>query len=212
MDALINGVSLANDIGINVTDFAVSGPSPQVVTTSIPGRDGVLDYSKALTGFVMQNNRTLTVSAYVKETYAEYLERHSKILNSIGTDIVKIVNDADSGFYWQGRPSVEYNNIDAVHSEITITCDVHPYKRKIHETVVSRDLTGAEAQIICKNLAEPVVPTFETSASMKIIFGKKSFNIQSGQHILDLVFGPGDNVLKVTGTGNIKIKYREGSL
>ena len=212
MNVIMNGVDLTEDIGIIVTDVTVSAPEPKTITTEIPGRDGVLDQSKAVSGRINYANRTLTILGYVKETYSQYLERCSKMLNLIGGDIVEIENAAEPDFVWSGRAAIEYENVDAIHSEITIECDVFPYKRKKADTVVQKTLTGAATDIVCKNLAEPVVPTIETSAAMNIKFRDKTFDVQSGSHVLDIVFERGDNVLNVTGTGDVKITYREGSL
>lgn len=52
----------------------------------------------------------------------------------------------------------------------------------------------------------------ETSKAMQISFENKIFNVQTGTHILDILFIAGENTLTVTGNGNIKITYREGSL
>ena len=212
MNVIMNGVDLTEDIGIIVTDVTVSAPEPKTITTEIPGRDGVLDQSKAVSGRINYANRVLTILGYVKETYSQYLERCSKMLNLIGGDIVEIENAAEPDFVWSGRAAIEYENVDAIHSEITIECDVFPYKRKKADTVVQKTLTGAATGIVCKNLAEPVVPTIETSAAMNIKFKDKTFDVQSGSHVLDIAFERGDNVLNVTGTGDVKITYREGSL
>lgn len=211
MNAIINDVDLA-DMGITVTDITVSVPEPKTTTTDIPGRDGVLDQSKAVSGRINYSNRVLTISGYVKETYSLYLQRYSNLLNLIGSDIVEIINKSEPDFIWQGRAAINYENTDALHSEISIECDVFPYKRKKTDTVVQKTLTGEATDIVCGNLAEPVVPTVETTAATQIRFKGKVFDVQAGSRKLDIVFERGDNVLNVTGTGEIKITYREGSL
>lgn len=211
MDVIINNMNISEDFGINITDVRVSPAVPLTVITKIPGRNGIIDQSKALSGYVHYDNRTLTITGYVKETYAEYLKRYSALVNAIDGDIVKIINREEENFQWEGRPATTYEHVDSIHSEVTIECDVFPYKRKTEDTIVTKTINGKE-EIICTNMAEVTVPTITLTAPMKVIFGEKTFSLNAGTHIVDIAFKAGNNKLIAEGDGEILIRYREGCL
>lgn len=211
MNAIINGINIKEKFGITVTDISVSPAVPVTVVTSVPGRNGVIDQSKAVSGFIDFENRVLTIKGYICESYAEYLARYSAVINAIDGDIVEIINDADEDFAWKGRPATTYEHTDAVHSEISIECEVFPYKRKVQETVVSREIEGV-VSIECANLSEPVIPEITLSAPMTIKFGGSTFALDAGTHKVDMVFVAGNNILKAEGSGSLTVRYREGCL
>ena len=211
MNVIINGLDLS-DKGITVADVYVSEASPKLIQTDIPGRDGLLDQSKAVSGFINYQNRQMTIVGYAQESYEDYLKRYSWLLNEINGQTAEIINTSDADFIWKGLPTVTYTKVNSIYSEITINCEVHPYKLKKQDTIVEKTVSEDNTAVICANLARPVVPMIETSKAMQISFENKIFNVQAGTHILDILFIAGENTLTVTGNGNIKITYREGSL
>ena len=71
MNVIINGLDLS-DKGITVADVYVSEASPKLIQTDIPGRDGLLDQSKAVSGFINYQNRQMTIVGYAQESYEDY--------------------------------------------------------------------------------------------------------------------------------------------
>ena len=172
-----------------------------------------MDYSQALTGYVVYENRDITMEFELEtESNDEYIEKISKVMNLLHGQRMMVIEDIEPDYQWDCRLNVEDDRKSRRHSVVTITGTAYPYKRKTADTVVEETVTGVTTEITCDNLAEPVIPTIETSASMQIKFKNKTFNVQEGTHILDILFMAGENVLTVTGPGTIKIIYREGSL
>ena len=193
--------------------FTLSPPTVVTKYVNIPGRNGSLDYSQALTGYVVYENRDITMEFELEtESNDEYIEKISKVMNLLHGQRMMVIEDIEPDYQWDCRLNVEDDRKSRRHSVVTITGTAYPYKRKTADTVVEETVTGVTTEITCDNLAEPVIPTIETSASMQIKFGSKIFNVQEGTHTLDILFMAGENVLTVTGPGTIKITYREGSL
>lgn len=205
----------SDTLGLNwLGVFTVSPPVVATKYVDIPGRNGSLDYSQALTGHVTYEDRDVTMEFLLKtESGDEYTEKSSGIMNILHGQRMLVVADVDPDFQWDCRLEVSDDRKSRQKGVITVTGTAYPYKRKTADTVVEQTVTDTATEITCNNLAEPVVPTIETSASMRIQFGGKTHNVQKGTHTIpDIVFLAGENVLTVTGPGTIKITYREGSL
>lgn len=200
-------------LGLKLISINFGAPEPALVKTEIPGKNGVLDQSEAVAGYITYKEREpellFTLMANNEEEYASKI---GAVRNALHGKKRKVILSSDPNFYYEMRCMVEETPENSIFSEITITGTAYPYKRKTADTVVEETVTGVATEITCDNLAEPVIPTIETSASMQIKFKNKTFNVQEGTHTLDILFMAGENVLTVTGTGTIKITYREGSL
>lgn len=195
-------------------DFVLSPPKAVTKYVDIPGRNGSLDYSQALTGYVVYEDREIELE-FETETTSEgdYMDKTAEVVNLLHGQRKTVVLDSDPEFMWDCRLEVDSERKNRRYSVVTVTGTAYPYKRKTTDTVVEQTVADTATKITCNNLAEPVVPTIETSASMQIKFGNKTFNAQKGTHTIpDIVFLAGENVLTVTGPGTIKITYREGSL
>lgn len=193
--------------------FVLSSPVTVTKYVEIPGRNGSLDYSQAVTGYVTYKDRDVKLKFELEtESEEEYIEKISEIENLLHGKRKTVILDTDPNYQWDCRLKVDNERKNRRYSVVTVTGTAYPYKRKTTDTVVEQTVTDTATEITCSNIAEPVIPTIETSASMQIQFGGKTFNVQEGTHTLDILFMAGENVLTVTGPGTIKITYREGSL
>lgn len=200
-------------LGIKLVSVNMGVPEPMTVTTEIPGKNGVLDQSEAVAGFITYREREFELLyTLMADNEEDYNVKLDNIRNKLHGQKRKIILSSSPDFYYEGRIFAEEEPQSSFFSEITLTGTAYPYKRKMNETVIQKTLTGKKENITCPNLAEPVVPLIETAAAVKITFGGKTISVNKGKSYLDTVFTAGNNVLTVTGTGNIKIMYREGSL
>lgn len=55
-------------------------------------------------------------------------------------------------------------------------------------------------------------PTLQSSGNATIEFENKRYVVRAGQHRLGIVFKPGTNLLKVSGTGTLTVSYVVGVL
>lgn len=200
-------------LGIRLISVNMGSPEPYLIKTEIPGKSGALDQSEAISGFTAYAEREVEIIySLMAESEQDYQEKVANIRNALHGKKRKMVLPSDPEFYYDARLLVEEAPENSLFSEITISGTAYPYKRKLNDTLVQKTLSGTATAITCNNLSEPVVPTIEVSAAMKIVFGGKTFEMKAGKHILDIVFAAGKNVLTITGTGTVKITYKEGSL
>lgn len=196
-----------------VTDVNIESPETDVRKIYVPGHNGELDFTEALIGEPVFKNRTITIKMTVVDSDKNlFRQKMTELKNYLHGRQHNIIFSDDSDFYYSGRCSLEEQRINRARGDITITIDAYPYKLKNQITEVSADVSGS-ATFTCNNLRRSVVPEITASAAMSLVFGTKTFAISSGTSILpELRFVEGDNVVTVTGAGNITFKYQEGSL
>ena len=185
----------------------------------VPGRDGDLDLSTALSdGMPKYNNRTLT--ATFESSEGSRLEREDRInvmINWLDGWEMNITLPDDELHYITGRVHVakEYN--DNAHCAVTVTAVCSPWRYNINET--ARTLTAAAnatTTTLSNNGRRTVVPLIEITgeeASVNLVFGGASWVLGAGTYQLpDLILHQGGAELTYSGTGTVIITYREAVL
>lgn len=201
-----------NDFGLILSQKTIGTPSPKTEVIDIPGGDGVLDLTDFF-GDVKYENRILTFEFSTIVPQADFMNLFSRVQNALHGKKMQIILDDDSEWFYVGRITVSEWKTDRNIGRLTIECDCEPYKYKIAETVVTRAVDNATTQITLNNSRKRVVPVITTDAEMKIAFTGYSGTFNAGTFIIpELVLAEGKTVIKVTGTGNITISYREGVL
>ena len=106
---------------------------PEVKTNyvEIPGGNGILDLSEALTKYPIYKNRTGSFTFRVMNGYLPWQERYSEIMNYLHGCSMKAVLTDDPDYFYQGRFSVDGWNSANTWSEITIGYNVNPFKWSI---------------------------------------------------------------------------------
>lgn len=198
--------------GLILSEKEIEPPKPKTKTVDVDGADGVLDYTEAF-GDVKYQNRQLTFKFYKASIVPDgFLALFSVVQNALHGKMLQVILDDDPAHYYLGRVTINEWKSNKRLGEIVIEVDAQPYKLKVDETVVTRAVAGS-ADIILANSRKPVVPTITTTAAMTIAFGGYTAAVQAGTFRLpELQLQAGQNTVKVTGTGNITFRYREGSL
>lgn len=108
---------------------------PSVKTNYVPidGRDGDLDMTESLDGMPHYENRTVTISFLIKRVpYNGYVGLVSSIANVLHGKKCEIIFDADRGYKYIGRVSVDSYNRELVVGKFNIICDCQPFKELIN--------------------------------------------------------------------------------
>ena len=194
----------------------------QIITNyvDVPGRvKGPLDLSTALTdGEPRFGSRTLV--AVFESSEGDRLARKSRMdtmVNWLSGWRMNIVLPDNPDHYLVGRVTVEPQYNDMVHASVQVTAVCEPWLYKNTETVVNLTAATAEKTATLSNPGRmTVVPLLEitgTSASVLIKFGTASWTLGPGTYQLpDLVLPQGDHLLTYSGTGSVKLTYREAVL
>ena len=111
---------------------AFSMPSPKTNIVDIPGADGSLDLSTALTGRMRYSNRQGTFEFIAINDYGYWVDRYSDIANYLHGKTYKAILCDDPEYYYEGRFTVSEWKTNKNWSSISIGYNVGPYKHSIH--------------------------------------------------------------------------------
>lgn len=195
-----------NDYGLILTSKDIGFPTPKVETIDIPHSDGSLDFTSEPIKF---KNRKLSFEFAKPEFQKNMLKTFDNIASEIHGQKMKITLDDDAGYYYFGRCTITSFQTLQGYFTFKVDVDAEPYRLKqaITEKILSQGINTLP------NGQKAVVPQFETSDSVTIAFNDKTFTHSKGNFkIPEIEFTKGDNILKITGGGTVKITYQEGDL
>lgn len=204
---------------LTLTGWELSAPEYQSNMVEVPGRDGALDLSTALTdGEPRYKSRTLVATFETSEgTRLERKERLDTMVNWLDGWRMDIQLPDDDTRYITGRVSVAVAYNDPAHAAVTVNAVCDPWRYAKNETVVTLT-AGTEAQTasLVNSGRKSQAPTLTISgddASVALVYGAYSWTLGSGVYILpDLILQLGSNALTYSGTGTVEIRYREAVL
>ena len=198
-----------------VAGLELSSPDFQTYLVDVPGRDGTLDLSVALTGSPRYLDRTLTVVLENSNGTRQEREAHiRKIVNQLDGYQKKIWLPDDADHYLQGRLHVIRNYNDLAHASVTVTAICDPWLYSNDETVYTRNATSTAQKLTIVNSGrKTVAPVVKTTGTVNLARGSDSWTLSPGTYLLpDFVLDPGDHELTYSGAGTITITYREAVL
>lgn len=139
-------------------------PSLKRKTLDIPGGDGLIDVSEALTGYPVYNNREGSFEFVVMNDYLEWQEAYSTISDYIHGQKMTAFLEDDPSYYYEGRFTVSNWKSDKNYSLITIDYDVAPYKRRFSESSKTIQISSTNKSYTFNSGfygREPVCPTID---------------------------------------------------
>lgn len=203
-------IHTGNDLGLVQEIKKIGKPEIQTDTVAVPGRNGLLNLTKSLTGKVCYYNRQIELQYFGNGSRANLLELDSRFSKYHGQTI-RIIDDDYPDFYFEGEVVVNtiiYPN----YITIILVIDAQPYRLKNALTEVSTKVTS-QGNVTVTNLFMPTIPTITVSASMSITFGSKKVTLSAGTYTIDeFELSAGNNTFLVSGSGTITFKYQEGAI
>lgn len=199
--------------------WSLSPAEYQANYVEVPGRNGALDLSTALTdGEPRYNSRTL--EARLERSDGTRLEREAAIttmINWLDGWKMDIVLPDDELHYITGRVHVakEYN--DPAHAAVIVTATVDPWRYNLNETAFHLTAAAEEKTALLTNQGRrTVVPLLEITgdgAQVLLTVGTASWSLGPGTYQLpDLVVRQGGTEIKYSGSGELQFRYREAIL
>ena len=200
------------DLGLILKEKSIEAPKIKDNYVDIDGADGSIDLTEVF-GAVRYEDRDISLTFYSIKNPNQFLQEFSHCQNLLHGRRFKIVFDDDEDFYYIGRVSIDKWKIDKVVGSFSVDITAEPWKYWRDETVIKETISESKT-IRLFNLRKPVIPTFVTSESMSLIFGEKTVISPRAEEFYsaDIQLSEGDNWLKVTGAGEITIRYQMGSL
>lgn len=200
----------SSDWNLLLSSFDMGIPAPKTEYVDIVGGNGNIDLTEVY-GEIFYDSRKGTIEFTCLDS-VRFDETLDKMMAFLHGQECHITVYYDELYYYVGRVSVNKYKTSKALANITLSITAEPYKLKQYETILDVDVSE-ETEINCLNDRMECVPTIITDAPMNITFKGASYAVSTGETVLpDILFTEGSNILKVTGNGNIKIKYQEGRL
>lgn len=208
-----------DDLGMFLVSADIPPASPKTTYIDINGGDGSLDLTEA-NGKVTYKDRegckfTFVMNPAEDLSDVAFEEKKKQVSNALnGVVFEKIVLDRDPGYFYSGRCAVDEYLSDKRIRKIVVTARLSPYKYKVNKTTVTCALDGTKKNVILKNSRKKVVPEITcTGDNTLIVFETFSVALNKGTHaVLNIQLSEGDNLLEVTGSGEVTFTYQEGDL
>lgn len=194
----------------------LSSPTFQTNLVQIPGRDGPLDLSAALTGGVPRyNSRTLRATLENSDgTRQDREDRIREMIAELDGYRKSIWLPDDPDHYLEGRIHVVRDYNDLAHAAVTVTATCDPWLYNNEETVQILTATGeAQSAIFVNSGRRTVVPVLVVTGSVSLEYGMNTWTLSAGTYQLpDFVLTPGSHELVYSGDGTMTATYREAVL
>lgn len=201
-------------------------PEPQTNLVEIPGRDGPLDLSTALTDGepVYSGSRELTATLECSEgTYNDRVQLIREMVGELNGRRLQIYLPDDPMHYAEGRVTVKTEYNDLAHCAVTVTAICDPWRYKKTETVITLhpESRNAKTAVLPNAGRRVVVPTVEMIGEGSFVDLSVDFRVahwglfysQGPVFILpELKLKHGNTKLRYYGEGAVRITYREAVL
>lgn len=203
-------IHTGNDLDLVQEEKKIEKPKIQSYTVEVPGRNGLLNLTKGLTGRVMYYNRSLSFR-YFGTGKRGYLLELDTLMSKYHGQTIRIIDDDYPSHYYEGEASVS-TEINGNYIIISLAVDAQPFRLKRTPTIYSRTIDGT-VTIELDNESIEVFPVITVTAETSIVFNGASFKLSAGSYTSEnIVFKAGTNILEVSGTGTITIEYQEGAI
>lgn len=197
---IVNGVDLSEVYGLILIDgYNLKPPEPKTYTVDIPGGNGIIDLSEALTGDIVYENRSqkFTFDLIYPENFEKIKTRVMNFLHGKAFDY-KMTMDPD--YTYHGRFKVTEHNhtayTDGILGVIVVEIDANPYKRK-ERCVYSLNAGGGRLYKF-ESGRRKVHPIVECTQPCYITWNHIDYVVPQGTYRLnDVLFSEGTNEMWV---------------
>lgn len=190
----------------------IEKPTPQSYTVQVPGRNGLLNLTKGLTGKVTYYNRSLSFQ-YFGTGDRDRLLYLDAYMSRFHGETIRIIDDDYPDHYYEGEASVKTTFAPSGnYITIELTVDAQPFRLKLDPTVYSRSVSDT-VKIRLYNESIPAIPEITLSSKMTVKYRSISHTLEAGTYsIEDFELQRGVNDFVVSGNGVITFKYQEGAI
>ena len=212
-DVIFNDEKSAYDEwDIALTKVEIPLPAPKTSTVDIKGANGLLDLSEVLTGDIVYGNRTMKLTFEMLDD-TDYYELISDISNYLHGRVISVRLTRDGDYYYIGRASINSWECIKRKGTLVITVDCEPFKYAINETVMTVNVINQTKTITLPNSRKRVCPNIDATGTVKLILDDVEYDLDEGkQQLINFMLVEGDNIVKISGNGTVKITYRQGAL
>lgn len=204
----------ADDWGLILHEKNITPPKAKTNYVSVPGRDGDLDLTEALSGVVNYQDRIGTFSFILADGKHDDRERLiSEIVGALNGQRLRYIDlDDYPDHYMIGRFSVlDVMNINA-YGTMTVEATFSPWRYSLRETTVRQSVSSdGEIPVIISNRGyKTVTPIVTVTGSVTLLFGSNSVTLTEGTYTVPgLLFAPGVTTIGAAGFGSVEMVFTE---
>lgn len=209
---------------------AIAPPQPKTTFVDIPGTNGKLDLSRALTGYPTYNNRQGTINYVVMNDFRHWQTAYTDIMTCINGKRCYMVYEEDPEYYYVGLITCTGWQTGNYYSVISISYDLEPYKWRNYDSndawlwdpfnfstgvITSRDEYGFNSSVEVDTEHYPI--SDDPGAAYKILLYTYDIRFLGDQTTTDLGSGYLDmlnNISEIIGNAPVvplfTIQPREG--
>ena len=204
-------IHTGNDLDLIQETKEIGNPTPQSYLVEVPGRNGLLNLTKGLTGNVCYSNRPLKFQ-YLGNGNRDTMLDIVDVFNTFHGETIRIIDDDTPDWYYEGEASVETKR-DGVLVTITLNVNADPFRQRLKLTNMATSLSTDEKSMVINNYGVVITPTFIVSDNARIAFNSNTYTLSAGSYVIeDIELKPGANSLKVSGSGTLTVQYREAKI
>ena len=207
-----NEKSAYYDWNIVLTKADIPFPSVKTSSVDIKGANGILDLSEVLTGDVCYGNRDIKLTFAMMDD-RDYYSTMTDIANYLHGKKVTLKLTNDDEYFYSGRTVISMCEYSYGKSSLVIKMSADPFKYSVTESNAFVNLNNETKSLVLPNKRMRVAPTLVVTGSVTMTFEGKTYTLQAGeQQLLNFVLSEGNNTVSFSGTGSVKITYRQGAL
>lgn len=205
----------SDDWGLLLSSFEIGEASVKTNYINLPGGDGSIDLTEALTGDVSYGDREIKAKFIIIDARSTWQATMDQVRACHGRKFA-IVAPNDPDHYFIGRvsigPLIKENS--SASFDMTIVCEPWRYKNDVTVYDFTMGVTGTLTTSLV-NGRKRVLPTVTVSHTTQVIFGLTSASLGAGTHVLtSVVLVEGNNSITFNAAqgATINVQYQEGVL
>jgi hypothetical protein len=146
----------------------IQPPSVKSRSIGVPGKNGTLDVTEAITGYPLFENREGTLEFVMLDTSEDWTQKCTDISNYLHGQTLKLSLEDDPNWYYEGYFYVDELKSEEYFSTISIGYVLYPFKRLIEEfslpLFASTEYADYDFPAILIG-REPIIPKFEVQCT-----------------------------------------------
>ena len=214
---IINGLNTKGALGmVMLDDLSIPAPSLRTQYVEVPGANGALDYTEALTGYPLYDMRDISFTLFGRYDTDELTQVRDYLFKNFNGRICNVMTPDKPGYYWRGRITVgalpSYRG-----GRIPISIHAQPYRLKATVTTLTFSLsadTPLDISLTCEGM--PTLPTYTcTSVTTLTDEDGNTYSLSAGTSAQFPALMLSEDMTitaEATTAGTLTIEFQEGTL
>lgn len=205
----------SDDWGLLLSSYEIGEAPVKTNYIDIPGGDGSIDLTEALTGEIVYGNRNIKALFTMLGARSTWQGIMDQVRAVHGRKFV-IVAPNDPNHYFIGRVSIGalIKENSSASFQMEITCEPWRYKNDVTVYDFTIGATGTLDTTLV-NGRKSAIPTITVSNTTQVVFGTVIKSLGAGTHVVtDIVLVEGNNAITFNAAQGttVSVSYQEGVL